>query len=1363
MLVDTGSSVTIISRKIFEKHFCKLPIQTSNVRLVTATGEETCFNGKLEVTLRFANQKVKHTVWIADIEYEGILGCDFLHAYDCNVMCGEGAIYMRDYRVQMYSDKDLNVPVCCRVVMKDTVTVQAQSEITVQGRLIDTYDSTRDGVIENTVYFVDRMDLLIAKALVRPKKGFVPLHIVNFSMKPVTLSMNSVVAVYNEIETGGEYVNVLKGEDNSSPSKKSEKGIPSHLENLFDRSSENLDNEQVQILKNLLSKNENVFSRSENDIGRTRLVEHSIDTGGARPIKQHPYRVPLAKRLAAEKEIQQMAERGVIEPSSSPWCSPVVMVTKKDGTIRFCLDFRKLNSCTLKDSQPLPRIDDTLDALSGSVWFSTLDLKSGYWQVGMSPSDREKTAFSIFGSGLWQFTVMPFGLCNAPATFERLMERVLAGLSWVKCLIFLDDIIVMSKSFSTHIENLQEVFDRLNRANLKLSPEKCCLLQTEVKYLGHIVSKEGIKTDPNKIQSVVNWPKPRKVKDVRSFVGLCSYYRKFVKNFAQIAKPLHRLTEKGREFVWDEECENAFQKLKQTLTTAPILAYPKEDGKFVIDTDASNEGMGAVLSQVQNGEERVLCYFSKCLSGVERRYCVTRRELLAVVCAVRQFHHYVYGRKFLIRTDHGSLRWLMNFKKPEGQIARWLETLASYDFDIEHRAGRVHQNADALSRRPFYDSCTYCERYENSHMELPHVERIWKGSAPPDAVENQSECKWRPSVRDDERKNEGDKNAPSMCGVIHSFDELNREVHVPDESANDLIVKNDYSVVENDYCTDVSTNSRSQGHLVRCTKADSPLGVDVKENWAAIGPHSQSGPLHQSGWPTGHGCENVTPNEIVCTYTYASMLEATGSDDSTQLGVVDVVACKSNKDGQGQTENGDQSQEVVQNTTTFAEISIESMEKHQRDDRHLNKLFEWFENGSKPKWVEISEYGPELKYLWQNFEMMCFDNGVIWYRWYKDTGEHKCLLVLPPQLRSIVLKEMHDAPTSGHLGYEKTLARVKERFIWYGMSKDVKRWCETCEICGSKRGKNRKAKAPLQKYIVGAPLERVAVDILGPFPRSEKGNRYVMVVGDYFTKWLEAYPIPDQEAATVAQILFEKFISVFGVPLQLHTDQGKNFDGILFGKLCSLLGIEKTRTTPMRPQSDGMIERGNRTITSMLSAYVSIGQKDWDVWLPVLMMAYRSAVHSSTGVTPYKMMFGRETTLPIDLALGRPSKSPEQGEKVKDLEYVGNLEEKLSEIHEFARKRLKVTSEAMRRKYDCKLSYVSYNEGDLVWVHTPTRTKGLSPKLQRPWTGPHSILRKINNVLFLVNCGSRKKSKVIHHDRMRLYVRRDQVPRFSKL
>ena len=290
-----------------------------------------------------------------------------------------------------------------------------------------------------------------------------------------------------------------------------------------------------------------------------------------------------------------MLEKGVIQPSNSPWASPLVLVRKKDGTVRFCVDYRKLNAATRKDAYPIPRVDETLEMLAGSHFFTSLDLLSGYWQVQIHPDDKEKTAIAT-PEGLFEFNVMPFGLCNAPATFQRLMDCVLAGLHWETCLVYLDDVIIIGRSFEDHLCNLRNVFQRLREAGLKLKPTKCTLCREEVKFLGHVVSRDGIATDPSKVESVRTWPTPTQRKEVQQFLGLCNYYRRFIRNFATIAKPLHRLTEKTCKFQWTTECEDAFTTLKSTLATAPVQAFPDANAPIILDTNASDVGVRSSVS-----------------------------------------------------------------------------------------------------------------------------------------------------------------------------------------------------------------------------------------------------------------------------------------------------------------------------------------------------------------------------------------------------------------------------------------------------------------------------------------------------------------------------------------------------------------------------------------------------------------------------------------------------------------------------------------------------------------------------------------------------------------------------------------------
>ena len=437
--------------------------------------------------------------------------------------------------------------------------------------------------------------------------------------------------------------------------------------------------------------------------GHTEAVEHTIDTGDSLPIRCAPRRMSPQKIKQEEACIEEMLTGGQIEPSDSPWSAPVVLVTKKDGGTRFCVDYRRLNLATVKDAYPLHRIDDTLDMLAGKRWFSTLDLASGYWQVSLLPEARCKTAFATHSG------VMPFGLCNTPATFERLMDRILQGLRWSRCLVYLDEIISFGTTFDDALDNLMLIFERLRSYGLQLKSTKCHLFQTSVPFLGHVVGRDGLQCDPKKIEDVKSWPVPDCLKSMRQFLGFVGYYRRFISNYADMAESLVSLTGKDVPFVWRPACSMAFINLRDALVRAPILSFPTENGDYILDTDASNFGLGGVLSQIQNNVERVIAYCSRALRPSQRKYCTTKREMLAAVSMCIQFRSYLRGAKFTLRTDHKSLVWLHRFKDTEGMMAPWLHTLQQFQFSIIHRAGREHGNADGLSRAPS-TPCKQCTR-----------------------------------------------------------------------------------------------------------------------------------------------------------------------------------------------------------------------------------------------------------------------------------------------------------------------------------------------------------------------------------------------------------------------------------------------------------------------------------------------------------------------------------------------------------------------------------------------------------------------------------------------------------------------------
>ena len=1168
-LVDTGSSDTVISSEIFNQ----IPIvsrpllKKMDMAICQADGGYLTVMGRAEMELEVGSMILRLPIVVADLHNTGILGMDFLLATNSQLDLHELQIQIGEEVVACTTEQA--EPFCMVVATKKTIIPSGhEAIIPTQGETPISFIGT--GLVENARKMKDD-GILVANTLVDTTSNILPVRVLNASSQPVTIYKGSKIGMISRLPepqpnpTG--HTRTLKSRDREVQT------LPTHMKELNERSRTLLNDDEAEQLTDLLLEYSDIFAVNDADLGRTGIIKHKINTGSAAPIRQHPRRLPTWQQTEADKQVGEMLEKGINEPSASPWSSPVVLVRKKDGTMRFCIDYRKLNDVTTKDAYPIPRIDDTIQSLAGAKWFSTLDLASGYWQVELDEEAKEKSAFST-RAGLYQWRVMPFGLCNAPSTFERLMESIFAGLQHEIMLLYLDDLIVFAPTIQEELKRLGRVFEQLRSAGLKLKPAKCNLFQKSVVYLGHVVSDQGVATDPEKIRAVREWPTPRTVKEVRSFLGLASYYRRYIKSFADTARPLHRLTEKKRHFTWDASCETAFNELKSKLTSSPILAYPTTDGDFILDTDASDSGIGAVLSQVQDGVERVIGYASRALSKPERNYCVTRRELLAVVHFVKYFRQYLYGQKFTVRSDHGALRWLLNFKDPEGQIARWIQVLGEYDFRIIHRAGRSHGNADGMSRLP---------------------------------------CR--------------------QCGRV--------------------------------------TNQEEPGE-----------------------PHPE--------------------------------------DTKNVAGEIRVIMAQPTWRG-------------------------EKMETLQQQDPTIGPVLDALRSGrSKPKWQEISALSPATKVYLGEWERLHLRDGTLYRRWESKDGKQVIWqTILPECCRQHAMDELHNAKTAGHLGYKKTLGKMRDRFYWYGMTMDVKDWCRKCECCATRKPPAKRRQAPLQQYRVGAPMERIALDVLGPFPESNRGNRVILVVGDYFTKWVEAYAMPNQEASTCAEKLVAEFISRFGVPRQLHSDQGRNFESTLFAEMCQTLGIEKTRTTPFHPKSDGMVERFNKTLTDMLAKMINPAerQKDWDEYIPFALMAYRSSVHESTGETPNMMMLGREVVLPVDLTTEPQSTDLEEASS-----YAGQLRGILRETHAQAREILRESGDRQKRNYDRHQFGTPYSEGQFVWYFNATRTKGLSPKLQKKWKGPYLITKKLSDVTYRIQESSRGKPKIVHSDKLKPYTGEEREP-----
>ena len=564
-LIDTGAAVTLLSWAVYER--CPSPSELcplSNQTLVSVNGAPLAARGSIQTSISINGVPLSASVVVVDgLTSEAILGLDFLQRHHCTIDTESWVLLVKSVGLRVpLCPKASPAPPNLSVSVVGSTMIPPQSEMEVLGRVgCDTPMATQQTwLLEGSL--PDRSKAAVARSLVTiaDHNHNVVVRVVNPSDQPVALCNGATIAELHELESDAiQVATTVQAPAQQIPEAKR------HALWEMAQKADSLSDSEKQTLYETLMSYEDVFAADSSDLGRTGLVHHSVNTGPAAPVRQPPRRLPPHYRERAQELISDMLQRDIIQKSTSPWASPIVLVKKKDGTLRFCADYRKVNELTRRDAYPLPRVNDMLDTLAGSKWFTTLDLLSGYWQVELKKDDREKTAFCT-QEGLFEFKVMPFGLSNAPATFQRLMDLVLAGLQWSHCLVYLDDVIVLGRSFEDHLSNLCLVFQRFRNAHLKIKPSKCELLKKEVCFLGHLVSEEGVATDPSKTAKVASWPTPTSCRQVQQFLGIANYYRRFVKNFAIIAKPLIRLTEKNCIFRWSNECQVAFDTLRQKLT-----------------------------------------------------------------------------------------------------------------------------------------------------------------------------------------------------------------------------------------------------------------------------------------------------------------------------------------------------------------------------------------------------------------------------------------------------------------------------------------------------------------------------------------------------------------------------------------------------------------------------------------------------------------------------------------------------------------------------------------------------------------------------------------------------------------------------
>ncbi|CAG2200816.1 unnamed protein product [Mytilus edulis] len=682
--VDTGAAVSCISYDLVKKFENKVRLDRADIpNIYGVGGEKHKVKGKVMLPLNFKGLIIDYSfLVIEDLQHPLILGDDFLLANKANIHYPTRTLYLHEGTVQVAL---INTQVG-NARMAKTITIPGSNMCELPVIIPKKY--LNKPVILEPVSYLEKSQLMGACCLVqatRSNSAYVKMQIINPNRDPVTIPRNQVVAMVSHVDiktlqnlSDVEKQNINTNSVSNLETKQREKSKKkSKLD--FDLSSAELTDIEKQKLKKFLDNNRNVFATDLSELGQTNIYQHEIQTTHEIPVRTPPYRTTPVMKEEIQKQVDKLLENNIIKPSTSPYNSSVVLVKKKDNTFRFTIDFRKVNAISKAMFYPLPNLNDVFDtigAVKPKIW-SSLDMAQGYWQIELHPNSRHKSAF-VTHNGVYEWNRMPNGLKNSSFTFQMVMSQILQGLNWKNVLVYVDDILIFSENFEEHLTHLNQVFDRLRKANLTLKPSKCHFGVSKVKYLGHILSKNGIQVDEAKIKLVKEHPIPKTQQHVRQFLGLY--------------KP----------FLWTAECQKSFETLQNALTTAPILAFPDLSKSFTLTCDASGSAIGYILGQVdENKRERVISYGGRALKNEEKNWTISEKECLAVLEGIKQHKVYLLNNKFTVFTDHKALIWLHKSKDTNSKLGRWALQLQDFDFEIIYKEGKNNQNADAISRIPY--------------------------------------------------------------------------------------------------------------------------------------------------------------------------------------------------------------------------------------------------------------------------------------------------------------------------------------------------------------------------------------------------------------------------------------------------------------------------------------------------------------------------------------------------------------------------------------------------------------------------------------------------------------------------------------
>jgi len=1081
--------------------------------------------------------------------------------------------------------------------------------------------------------------------------------------------------------------------------------------------SPTLEGQVKQILKNYIDR----LAKHEADCGHIDPRKFDIECTlplkeGARPFKlSQPYNLHPLFEKEARRQIEVLLKAGWIRKSKSPWASGITFSRKKNGELRFCTDLRQLNLRLLDQTTLIPKIPDLLAKFKGKKCFTSLDLKSGYWNIEIAEDDREKTAF-LTPWGHFEWCRMPFGIKTAPLIFQRAMEQVFKGLDFV--LIYLDDIVILSDNEAEHADHLRQVFQRLKEYNMKVRLDKCQFAVKELEYLGHLVNSTSQSPTPTYKGKVVNCRVPKNKKELESFLGLCNWISRFVPVISDLTNRLYKATHKKKPFVWSDALQADFDRIKAVIDQIKSLRLPDFSKRFYVETDASIHSLGAVLlQQDERGLLQPVEWLSKSFDQTQLNWSIAEKECFAAIYAIEKWEKYLKPQRFTLYTDHANLALLFNFARifKGNKLWRWALRLQEYSFDVVARPGSEHVISDYLSR--YNDHLQSLskegEKDDSGSIDLKYeIHRIDHSTYYPSPFGEQSSiAKY---IAD---------NTDSDLVQIEGLEPPTRQIH---------------------YMYPVQTRSMRKEAAKRKLKWANPVSNRLSTRY----PY----------------CTMVDPN----SKKFCTNAVITGTDELTGMPFRHCQKCYS-KHRITRQANTKFPKSIVSGTTQSLTQPSKASEASRFKGFPISEIR--IGQSNDPICYHIKQYVKTKLNKWlvnlpQIFKRVAKGNKHFSVK--SDLLYFDERLYCPSQMRYRLINLVHSQ--YHHIRFDKMKAIMTRKYYWPSMLSDIDIALSVCDICSQCLGDKRVIRPTLNTFPSDKLFETIHVDLIGPFRTSRNGYRYAITMCDRFSRYLEIVPLKDMKAFTCAQAIVNKWVSSFGVPQYVISDQGTQFEGKLFESMFDILGIKRKRTTAYRPLSNGRLERMHREIKKHLRVIAasynlnfsfkkSETQKvdNWDTYLDIIKFKLNATPSRMTGFAPIEMVLGYIPTMPEDTAWDIDTKT--KALKSKDFKsYINWLRNVKKIIHSRARINQSKYDKARKNKYDTKATKIPlYKVGDLVRYYIYDANK-LSPQ----WSEKYRITQFYDDYVVRLKNVRTNKYRTVNVDHIKLATHR-HLPSLEKV